>query len=204
MANTTLKLVSPATVNRTVTPLRRPNAELRPREHLTEREIDKLVEAAKDNRWGQRDATMILIAFRHGLRASELCGLQWSDVEFETGTLHLRRAKGGTTATHPLLGDELRALRSLKRDAKSPFIFVSERGAPFTVSGFAKLIERAGIEAKLPFKTHPHMLRHATGYALANRGTDTRTLQAYLGHRSIQSTVRYTELAPGRFKNIWR
>jgi integrase len=147
---------------------------------------------------------MILIAFRHGLRASELCGLQWSDVEFETGTLHLRRAKGGTTATHPLLGDELRALRNLKRDAKSPFIFVSERSAPFTVSGFAKLIERAGIEAKLPFKAHPHMLRHATGYALANRGTDTRTLQAYLGHRSMQSTVRYTELAPGRFKNIWR
>ena len=204
MANTTLKLVSPATENRTVTPLRRPNAELRPREHLTEREIDKLVEVAKGNRWGQRDATMVLIAFRHGLRASELCGLQWSDVEFETGTLHLRRAKGGTTATHPLLGDELRALRSLKRDAKSPSIFVSERGAPFTVSGFAKLVERAGIEAKLPFKTHPHMLRHATGYALANRGVDTRSLQAYLGHRSIQSTVRYTELAPGRFKNIWR
>jgi type 1 fimbriae regulatory protein FimB/type 1 fimbriae regulatory protein FimE len=204
MANTALKLVSPATENRTVTPLRRPNGELRPREHLTEREIDELVEAAKGNRWGQRDATMILIAFRHGLRASELCGLQWSDVEFETGTLHLRRAKGGTAATHPLLGDELRALRSLKRDAKSPFVFVSERGAPFTVSGFAKLVERAGVEAKLPFKCHPHMLRHATGYALANRGTDTRTLQAYLGHRSIQSTVRYTELAPGRFKNIWR
>ena len=204
MANTTLKLVLSATENRTVTLLRRPNAELRPREHLTEREIDKLVEAAKGNRWGQRDATMILIAFRHGLRASELCGLQWSDVGFETGTLHLRRAKGGTTATHPLLGDELRALRSLKRDAKSPFIFVSERGAPFTVSGFAKLVERAGIEAKLPFKVHPHMLRHATGYALANRGVDTRSLQAYLGHRSIQSTVRYTELAPGRFKNIWR
>jgi type 1 fimbriae regulatory protein FimB/type 1 fimbriae regulatory protein FimE len=204
MANAALKLVSPATENRTVTPLRRPNAELRPREHLTEHEIDKLVEAAKGNRWGQRDTTMILIAFRHGLRASELCGLQWSDVEFETGTLHLRRTKGGTTATHPLLGDELRALRSLKRDAKSPFIFVSERGAPFTVSGFAKLVERAGIEAKLPFKTHPHMLRHATGYALANRGVDTRSLQAYLGHRSIQSTVRYTELAPGRFKNIWR
>ena len=204
MANAALKLVSPATENRTVTPLRRPNAELRPREHLTEHEIDKLVEATRGNRWGQRDTTMILIAFRHGLRASELCGLQWSDVEFETGTLHLRRTKGGTTATHPLLGDELRALRSLKRDAKSPFIFVSERGAPFTVSGFAKLVERAGIEAKLPFKTHPHMLRHATGYALANRGVDTRSLQAYLGHRSIQSTVRYTELAPGRFKNIWR
>ena len=137
-------------------------------------------------------------------RASELCGLQWSDVEFETGTLHLRRATGGITATHPLLGDELRVLRNLKREAKSPFVFVSERNAPFTVAGFAKLIERAGIAAKLPFKCHPHMLRHATGFALANRGTDTRTLQVYLGHRSIQSTVRYTELAPGRFKNIWR
>jgi hypothetical protein len=112
---------------------------------------------------------MILLTFRHGLRASEVCGLQWSDVEFESGTLHLRRAKGGSTSTHPLLGDELRALRALKREAKSPFIFVSERGAPFSTSGLAKLIERAGIEAKLPFKVHPHMLRHATGFALAIR-----------------------------------
>jgi integrase len=132
-----------------------------------------------------------------------LCGLQWSDVEFESGALHLRRAKNGQTNTHPLLSDELRALRTLKRETDSPFVFVTERGAPFSVSGFAKLIERAGIEAKLPFKAHPHMLRHACGYVLANRGTDTRTLQAYLGHRSIQSTVRYTELAPGRFKHLW-
>jgi integrase len=199
-----LKLVSPTNENRTVMPIRRPNAQIRPREHLTEIEIEKLMKAAKGNRWGQRDSTMILIAFRHGLRASELCELQWSDVEFETGNLHLRRAKGGVTGTHPLRGDELRALRVLKREAKSPFMFVTERGTPFTVSGFAKLIERAGIEAKLPFKAHPHMLRHACGFALVNRGTDTRTLQAYLGHRSIQSTVRYAELAPGRFKNIWR
>jgi type 1 fimbriae regulatory protein FimB/type 1 fimbriae regulatory protein FimE len=204
MTKTRLKLVSPATVNRTVTPLRRPNAALRPREHLTEREVEKLVKAAKGNRWGQRDSTVLLIAFRHGLRASEVCGLQWSDVEFESGTLHLRRAKGGATSTHPLLGDELRALRELKREVKSPFIFVTERGAPFSTSGLAKMVERAGVEAKMPFKVHPHMLRHATGYALANKGTDTRTLQAYLGHRSIQSTVRYTELAPGRFKNLWR
>ena len=185
-------------------PRRRPNSELRPREHLTQHEVESLIEAAKRNRWGQRDSTMLLIAFRHGLRASELCGLQWSDVEFETGNLHLRRAKGGTTSTHPLQGDELRALRALKREAKSPFIFVSERGAPFSVSGLAKLIERAGVEAKMPFPVHTHMLRHACGFVLANRGTDTRTLQAYLGHRSIQSTVRYTELAPGRFKNLWR
>jgi integrase len=204
MTKPRLKLVSPATEKRTVLLRRRPNAELRPREHLTEREVCKLIDAAKGNRWGQRDSTMILICFRHGLRASELCGLQWSDVEFETSTLHLRRAKGGTTSTHPLLGDELRALRALKREAGSPFIFVSERGAPFSTAGLAKLIERAGIEARMPFKVHPHMLRHSTGYALANKGTDTRTLQAYLGHRRIQSTVRYTELAPNRFKNLWR
>jgi type 1 fimbriae regulatory protein FimB/type 1 fimbriae regulatory protein FimE len=118
MAKSHLKLVAPDKVNRTVAPLRRPNAALRPREHLTEREVEKLIEAAHHNRWGKRDATMIRVAFRHGLRASELCGLQWSDIEFETGTLHLRRAKGGTTATHPLLGDELRALRALKRCLK--------------------------------------------------------------------------------------
>jgi site-specific recombinase XerD len=103
-----------------------------------------------------------------------------------------------------LLGDELRALRVLKREAKSPFVFVSERGAPFSTPGWAKLIARAGVAAKMPFPLHSHMLRHACGFVLANRGTDTRTLQAYLGHRSIQSTVRYTELAPGRFKNLWR
>jgi integrase len=204
MTKLRLKLVSPATVKRTVTPTRRPNSELRPREHLTEREVEKLIEAAKGNRHGQRDATMILICFRHGLRASELCELQWSDVEFESATLHLRRAKSGATSTHPLLGDELRALRVLKRDAASPFLFVTERGSPFSVSGLQKLVQRAGVEAGLPFGVHPHMLRHATGYALANKGVDTRTLQGYLGHRSIQSTVRYTELAPGRFKNIWR
>jgi integrase len=204
MSKSNLYLISPTGEIRTVMPVRRPNSELRPREHLTEREVEKLIEAAKSNRHGARDSCMIKICFRHGLRASELCELQWTDVEFETATLHIRRAKGGTTTTHPLIGDELRALRVLKRQAQSPFIFVSERGAPFSVAGLQKLVERAGNVAKIGFKVHPHMLRHSTGFVLANKGTDTRTLQAYLGHRSIQSTVRYTELAPGRFKNLWR
>jgi integrase len=204
MVKPNVKLVSPTKELRAVQLRRPPNKYLRPREHLTEKEIERLIEAAKGNRYGQRDSTMILIAFRHGLRVSELCDLQWAQVEFETATLHVRRAKGGVTTTHPLMGDELRALRALKREAKSPFVSVSERGAPFTTAGFASLVERAGLEAKIGFKVHPHMLRHATGYALANKGTDTRTLQAYLGHRSIQSTVRYAELAPGRFKNLWR
>jgi integrase len=123
----------------------------RDREHLTELEVERLIKAAKGNRWGQRDGTMILIGFRHGLRVSELCDLQWSSIEFETGTMHVRRAKGGEAATHPLLGDELRALRELKRQSASPFVFASERGGPFTPSGFAELLARAGDEAKIGF-----------------------------------------------------
>jgi integrase len=201
-----LKLVTPATVKRTVTPTRRPNKDLRTREYLTESEIERLLKAAKRNRWGHRDATMILVAYRHGLRAAELVDLQWSQVDFRSGSLHVRRVKQGTPATHPILGDELRALRKLLReqDPTSPYVFTSERGAPFSTAGFARMIERAGVEAKLAFQAHPHMLRHACGYALANRGHDTRALQAYLGHRNIQHTVRYTEMSPARFKDFWR
>jgi site-specific recombinase XerD len=86
----------------------------------------------------------------------------------------------------------------------SPFVFVSERGAPFSTAGFARMLERAATAASLELKVHPHMLRHACGFALANKGHDTRSLQAYLGHRNIQHTVRYTELSPDRFKTFWR
>jgi integrase len=201
-----LRVVTPATVNRTVKPLRRPNRDLRTREHLTEAEVERLITAAKRNRWGHRDSTMVLVAYRHGLRAAELVDLRWDQIDFSTGTLHVRRVKQGTPSTHPIRGDELRALRRLQREQepKSPFVFTSERGAPFSTAGFARMIERAGVEAKLAYKAHPHMLRHACGYALANKGHDTRALQAYLGHKNIQHTVRYTELAPTRFKDFWR
>jgi integrase len=204
MAKSHLKLVTPAIANRTVTPKRRPNAALRTREYLTEAKVERLMEAAKGNRWGHRDATMILVAYRHGLRASELVDLRWDQVDFRTASLHVRRAKRGTPSTHPILGDELRALRRLKREQEltSPFVFTSERGAPFSTAGFARMVERAGSDAKLGFKAHPHMLRHACGYALANKGHDTRTVQAYLGHRNIQHTIRYTELSPTRFKEF--
>lgn len=197
MAKSHLKLFTPATVNQTVMPKRRPNAELRTREYLTDAEVDRLVEAAKGNRYGHRDATMILIAYRHGLRAAELADLRWDQIEFGSATLHVRRVKRGTPSTHPILGDELRALRRLHREQepKSPFVFTSERGTPFSTAGFARMVERAAAEAELGFKAHPHMLRHACGYALANKGHDTRALQAYLGHRNIQHTVRYTELS---------
>jgi integrase len=206
MGKARLRLVTPTTVNRTVTPKRPPNRELRTREHLTEAEVERLIKATKDNRYGQRDATMILVAYRHGLRASELTDLRWEQVDFKTATLHVRRVKQGTPSTHPILGGELRALRRLRREQqpRSTFVFTSERSTPFTTAGFARMIERAGVVAKLGIKAHPHMLRHACGYALANRGHDTRALQAYLGHKNIQHTVRYTELSSTRFKNFWR
>ena len=207
MAKANLKLVSPATEKRTViTPVRKPNAELRTREYLTDVEVAKLTDAAKDNRHGHRDAAMILLAYRHGFRAVELVDLRWDQIDFHRATLAVRRAKRGSPSTHPIMGDELRALRKLQREQepKSPFVFTSERGSPFTTAGFARLVERAGASAGFKFKAHPHMLRHACGFALANKGHDTRSLQAYLGHRNIQYTVRYTELSPDRFKNFWR
>ena len=205
MAKSHLKLVTPTTKKRTVAPTRRRNGDLRTREYLTEAEVERLIKAATGNRHGHRDATMILVAYRHGLRVSELVDLRWDQVDFRTATLHVRRVKQGTPSTHPIVGDELRALRRLQREQdKSPFVFTSERGAPFGTAGFARMVERAGVEAKIGFKIHAHMLRHACGYALANRGHDTRALQAYLGHKNIQHTVRYTELSPNRFKNFWR
>ena len=205
MTTTALKLVTDTSAAST-TPLRLPNSAYRTREHLTETEVGQLIEAAKQNRYAFRDATMVLVAYRHGLRASELTDLRWDEIDFATATLHVRRVKNGTPATHPIAGDELRALRRLQREqkTKSPFVFTSERGSPFSTDGFAKMVARAGKAAKLPFPAHPHMLRHACGYALANKGHDTRALQAYLGHRNISNTVKYTELAPGRFKDFWR
>ncbi len=200
-----LALVPPTNEKFTVQlPKRRPNAEYRSREHLTEREVERLIDAIKDNRWGHRDATMVLLAFRHGLRASELVDLRWEQVDLEHALLHVRRLKNGSPATHPLTGRELRALRRLQRETKSPFVFVSERGTPFSIRGFQAMVERAGEAAGFDMKLHPHMLRHACGFKLANDGVDTRTIQSYLGHKSIQHTVRYTELAPTRFKSLFR
>ena len=116
---------------------------------------------------------MILVAYRHGLRASELVDLRWDQVDFGTATLHVRRVKQGTPSTHPILGDELRALRRLQREQepKSPFVFTSERGAPFSTAGFARMVERAGAEAKLGFKAHPHMLGTPAATRWPTRGT---------------------------------
>jgi integrase len=201
-----VQLAVVASANEKFTVRRKPNAAYRSREHLTEREVERLVEAVKGNRHGHRDATMVLLAFRHGLRVAELVDLRWEQADLENALLHVRRLKNGSPATHPLTGRELRALRRLQREQepKSPFVFISERGAPFSRRGFQAMLERAGEAAGFEMKIHPHMLRHACGFKLANEGVDTRTIQAYLGHKAIQHTVRYTELAPTRFKSLFR
>jgi integrase len=203
--NATLRLVEPNNFFRSV-PTRPANSDLRTREYLTPAEVEKLTKEAKHGRYGHRDATLVLIAFRHGLRAQEICDLEWSQVEFgRSACLHVRRVKNGKPSVHPLRGDEVRALRELRRHfPDSSFVFATERGGPFTPDAVNRLIKRIGERAGFDFLVHCHMLRHGCGYALANAGHDTRAIQDWLGHRSIQHTVRYTELAPTRFRDFWR
>ncbi len=194
---------APTIVNAKV-PRRPPNSALRTREHLTDTEIDSLMSAArKTGRHGHRDATLILLGYRHGLRVSELVALRWEQIDLKQGLLHVTRAKNGTPATHPLRGPELRALRKVAREyPDSPYVFASERKGPLTPTAVRKIVKRAGKAANIGIDIHPHMLRHSCGYYLANKGADTRAIQAYLGHRSISNTVQYTALAPDRFNKF--
>jgi hypothetical protein len=135
--------------------------------------------ARKSSRYGHRDATMILIGYRHGLRASELCDLQWSQVELATGRLHVRRAKNGSPSVHPMQGEEIRALRRLQREqGPSSHVFMTEREGPMTPKAFHALFGRIGARARCNSRYIRNMLRHGCGYALANAGHDTRALQA--------------------------
>ncbi len=196
----------PTLENGTVPPRRMPNLHSRPREYLTANEVEELIKVAKKRgRYGHRDATMILLAYRHGLRVAELCSLRWDQVDFEVGLLHVRRVKHGIPSVHPLRAPELRALRQLQRESKpSPYLFLTERGSPMTAAGFRKLLTRVAELSSLPFSVHPHMLRHACGYKLVNDGHDTRSIQHYLGHKNIQHTVHYTELAASCFMDFWQ
>jgi integrase len=203
-AKSHLKLVAPTGNNRAVDLRRLPNSEYRQREHLTPSEVAKLIEAAKHNRHGQRDALMIQMAYRHALRASELVSLEWSAVDFERAELHVRRSKGGTPSTHPIRGDELRELRKLRRSHKGAFVFESERGGPFSPESFNFLVKRTGRKAKLPFQVHAHMLRHSAGFKLAADAHDMRRIQSYMGHADIRHTARYCALSPKPFRDFWR
>ena len=176
---------------------------------LTEAEMKRFLDAARHSRHGMRDDAMMLMAFRHGLRVSELVDMRLKDMDLETSRLYVRRKKGSLSTHQPIEGDELRALRAwlrlreMRADARSPYLFLSERG-PMTRQAFNYLVAQTGKRAKLRFHVHPHMLRQSTGYYLANRNHDTRLIQDYLGHKNIAHTVRYTRTAASRFEGLWR
>lgn len=186
-------------------PRKSKNADCRSREYLTDAEIEKLRKAARNiGRHGMRDDALIFVMFRHGLRVSEITTLCWDQVDLKKGLLHVKRLKNGLPSTHPIRGTELRLLRQLQRKYNdSPYVFISERKAPLTDRAVRHIIARAGEKASFKFSIHPHMLRHSTGFYLANKGHDTRAIQSYLGHANIKNTVIYTELSPQRFKNFW-
>jgi type 1 fimbriae regulatory protein FimE len=188
----------------TIPPIKIPNKQKRSREYLTQAEVKQMIDSAKTaGRHGSRDALLILICYRHGLRVSELIDLRWEQFDLDNGLFHVNRLKNGTPSVHFLEGDEIRALRKLRRDYQnSPFVFSSERRGPLSVNTIHKIVVRAGQIAGIELSVHPHMLRHGKGYQLAAQGIDTRAIQAYLGHKCIQHTVIYTHLDPSRFKGF--
>jgi integrase len=187
-------------------PKRQTNAAARGREWLTEDEIHKIRKAAgKLGRYGHRDATMMLLCYRHGLRVSELVDLRWDQIDLQECTIFVRRRKGSKDGVHTMERDEVAALRKLGPSRRG-FVFLTERNGPLSCSAFFKILVRAAKTAGLEIKVHPHMLRHSCGYALGGRDVPTRLIQEWLGHKSIQNTVRYVDVSPDRFRKagIWQ
>lgn len=186
-------------------PMKPKNIDVRCREHLLPEEVEALIKAAKTGRHAERNSLIILLMYRHGLRVSEATALRWAQIDLKMGLMHVNRLKHGVPSTHPISARESRLLHSWKRNSKpSPFLFCSERGGPMGDRNIRQIVTTAGKKADFDFPVHPHQLRHACGYYLALNGHDTRAIQAYLGHTSIEHTVRYTALAPDRFKNFWQ
>jgi type 1 fimbriae regulatory protein FimB len=188
------------------------------RKHLTGPEVGKLIAAAEANRNAARDRCILLLMFRHGLRVSELCAMKQNQIDLDARVLHVQRLKKGLSTTHPLRADEMRAIRAYLKPAGRGFtahkhgggqlrgrhFFGSERGGALSRKTVWAMIRDCGRRAGLAIDAHPHMLRHACGFALADQGADTRLIQDYLGHRNIQHTVRYTAANPARFERLWR
>ena len=182
---------------------------MRERKYLVFAEVEKLLEAAKGSRNAACDRCLLLLMFRHGLRVSEACGIQLSQVDIESRVLHVARLKHGLSTTHPLRSDELRLMKAwlgerARMKPQTDAFFISERRGPLSRKTVWFMIGRYGELAGLPVEAHPHMLRHACGFALADQGADTQIIQDYLGHRNIQHTVKYTATNPARFERLWR
>jgi|SRR3974390_963749 len=178
-------------------------------QYLTEAQVARLLKAADC----ARDKAIILTTYRHGLRAGEVAALEWLDLDLSAGTIKVQRLKGSASGTHPMLGDEMRALKAWRREQQAEaeakgqsapkLVFTGQRGA-MTPNGLNRLIGTiAARDPELP-PLHFHTLRHACGYALANQGRPLRSIAAYLGHKNIQNTMGYTQLAPNSFRNFWR
>jgi len=179
------------------------------RKHLVSAEVQKLLDTTQGSRNAARDQCLLLLMFRHGLRVSEACGLVLSQVDIESRVLHVRRLKAGLSATHPLRGDEIKSIKAwlterAKMKPDTDAFFISERRRPLSRNTVWLMIRHYGELADLPVDAHPHMLRHACGFALADQGADTRLIQDFLGHRNIQHTVMYTATNPARFERLWR
>jgi site-specific recombinase XerD len=175
------------------------------RDYLRSDEVNRLITAAgRISRNPLRDQVLLRLMYRHGLRATEARYVRWTDFDLDGDrTFHVRRLKGSNDSTHQLDRDELAALRKLRDQAQGDvFVFLSERGAPLSPNMIARIVERAAQAAGLGFHVHPHMLRHAAGYMLANQGVDTRLIQDFLGHKNIQNTVRYTQLSAQRLAAV--
>lgn len=180
------------------------------RNHLTQPEVESLLACTKESRNPERDYCLVYMSFIHGFRVSEVCRLKVSDMDLWTGSLYIRRMKNGFSTCHPLLGNEIKAIRAWLRvrrtrsGAETDWLFLSRQGGQLTRQRVYQIIRGLGVKAGIPVKPHPHMLRHACGYALADRGVDTRLIQDYLGHRNIRHTVLYTASNAERFEGVWQ
>lgn len=186
-------------------PRKIPNKDKRQREYLLAHEVDQLRKAVmKDNRYAVRDSTIILLMFRHALRSAELVSLKWSQIDLKAAIIHVTRRKKGLASSHPLTGEELRALRMLRRaNPISPYVFITMRGAPLTTRTVRAMIAKAGEQSGLGFPVSSHQLRHSCGYKLVNDNQNLRSIQLYMGHASISNTTIYAQLNANKFKNFF-
>lgn len=180
------------------------------RRYLTAHEVSCMMDAVRSGSNGARDYCLILLGFRHGMRISELLGLRYQDMDLHAGRISIQRLKNGFSTIHPLMPDELDAIRIWSRvrstwrgAAGTEVLFLSRKGGAMSRQQAYRIIRSAGERAGTVTSTTPHMLRHACGYELAERGADTRLIQDYLGHRNIRHTVRYTASNAARFVGLW-